>query len=204
MRSSLIALALLLLPALAPAQTLSDAERQALLASLEKTDAQLVQLVEALTPEAWTFKPAEDRWSVAEVADHLLLAEQLFKQVINGPLMESPPPDEMSAAGSRSDEIRDVMLDRSQKFQAPDPVKPTGRWPTQAEFLEAWKTERAATLDWIETTDANLHGHTYELPAIGIMDGQEWMTFMASHCERHLLQIEEVMAHPEFPGATSR
>ncbi|NIR45472.1 MAG: DinB family protein [Gemmatimonadetes bacterium] len=204
MRSASIAVALLFIPAITSAQTLSDAERQALLASLEKTDAQLVQVVESLTPEAWAFKPAEDRWSVAEVAEHILLAEQLFKQVIKGPLIESRPPDDMSTAGSRSDEIRNLMLDRSQKLQAPDPLRPTGRWPTRAEFLAAWQPERAATLEWVETTDADLHGHAYELPPLGVMNGQEWMTFMASHCERHMMQIEEVMAHPDFPRTTGR
>ncbi len=68
------------------------------------------------------------RWS-----DVGFCVDSLFKQIITGPLMEVVRTDEMAAAASQSKDLRAMMLDRSQRFQAPPPVQPTGRWPTQAD-----------------------------------------------------------------------
>jgi hypothetical protein len=196
----LVALALLFAATAVNGQMLTDTERHTLLTSLNQTDEQLAKLAESLTPEQWNYKPAEDRWSVAEVAEHLLLSEGLLKGMINGPLMESPKTDE--AADIPYSDMQAAMLDRSQKFQAPEVAQPKGNWPTQEEFVAAWREERGATIEWVKTTDADLHGHMLENPAFGMIDGEKWIGFLASHCERHMLQIEEVMADPGFPGAS--
>ncbi len=202
MHRALITLSLLVLPTSLFGQALSAGERAAHLKSLNYTHERITQLAETLTPQQWSFKPAEDRWSIAEVAEHILISEQTLKQIINGPLMSSPRA-EGSAGEDRSEMIMTFMRDRSQKFQAPDQARPTGRWPTQKEFLAAWKAERSETIEWVKTTDADLHGHEYNNPAFGPADGQEWLAFMVGHAERHVLQIDEVMADPNFPAASS-
>ncbi len=202
MRRGLILLAVLALPAPLLGQTLTEGEREALLKSLKQTDERITAIAGSLTQEQWSFKTAEDRWSIAEVCEHILVSEQGLKQIIMGPLMDTPRP-QGAAVENKSETIMTFMRDRSQRFQAPDQVQPTGRWPGQAEFLTAWKAERSGTIEWVKTTDADLHGHVFEHPALGAIDGQEWLTFLAGHAERHLLQIEEVMADPGFPPASS-
>jgi hypothetical protein len=39
----------------------------------------------------------------------------------------------------------------------------------------------------------------YQNPAFGILDGEQWLAFIAYHGERHVLQAEEVMHHEGFP-----
>jgi len=56
----------------------SAADRAALLKYLEKTRAELVNATKGLSTEQWNFKPAADRWSVAEIAEHLL--EKHYRQ----------------------------------------------------------------------------------------------------------------------------
>lgn len=200
MRASRLTFGLLLffVPALLDAQTLSHDERGMLLSSLRQTDRELTEIVEGMTPAQWSFKPAEDRWSIAEVAEHILISERLVRQLIEDELMASPtkPADGTEA---RSGEITEFMRDRSQRFQAPDFAVPTGRWPTQGEFLKAWEEVRGKTIEFVEATELDLHGHTLQHPAFGMIDGNDWLTVMTSHAERHLLQIREVIADPNFP-----
>lgn len=200
MRASRLFLGLLLLPvpALLDAQTLSHDERGVLLGSLRQTDRELTEIVEGVTPAQWSFKPAADRWSIAEVAEHILVSERFFRQLIVGQLMASATKLGVGAE-ARSGEITDFMRDRSQRFQTPDFAVPTGRWATQEEFFEAWDEVRGETIEFVETTELDLHGHTLQHPAFGMIDGNEWLTVMTAHAERHLFQIREVIADPNFP-----
>ncbi len=201
MSRTLIAFALLVLPTSLFGQALNDGERAAHLKSLKYTHERITQLAETLTPQQWTFKSAEDRWSIAEVAEHILISEQGLKEIINGPLMSSPKTE--ASAENRGEMIMTFMRDRSQKFQAPEQARPAGRWPSQKEFRAAWKAERSATIEWVKTTDADLHGHRFENPAFGMADGHEWLAFLVGHAERHVLQIDEVMADPRFPASST-
>ena len=124
MRRVCLTFAMLLAPAVLYSQSLTDTEREAILASLKQTDQRVVKLTETLTAAEWNFKPSEDSWSIAEVAEHLVLAEQLIKQFVNGPLMETPVTDEAIAMSPA--EMRAAVLDRTQRFQAPQQAVPEG------------------------------------------------------------------------------
>ncbi len=202
MRMSLTTLGMLLLPAALGAQTLTKEERHALLQSLQKTDQELSEIVQEITPAQWEYKPAADRWSIREVAEHILVSEQAFRNLITTQLMEGPAPTGDNSQ-DESAKISKFMNDRSQRFQAPDFALPTGRWPSQQAFLDAWEQTRGETMEFVEDTELDLHGHTLQHPAFGMIDGNEWLTAMTSHAERHLLQIREVMQSPGYPKTSS-
>jgi hypothetical protein len=192
-----LTLVVALVPALLQGQALADAEREPLLKSLEMTHEKLMHMSEHLTPEQWNWKPAPDRWSVGEVAEHILVTEQAFMKTLTGPFLESTvamsEKVEMPAK-----QIAAIMRDRSTKFQAPDAATPTGRWSSQTDFAKAFKEQRKATIKFVKG-DADLHGHVYQNPALGVLDGEQWLAFIAYHGERHVLQAEEVMHHDGFP-----
>lgn len=183
------------------AQTLTPGERTALVASLTATHQQLLTLAERLTAEGWTFKPAPDRWSVGEVAEHLLLSERAIMHVITGSLMESPRG--AAEAESKAGLITSVMLDRSRTFDAPAQARPKGQWSTPESFVSAWIPERQATIRFVEG-DARLHDYLLENPVAGRIDGHDWLVFLVTHNQRHLLQAEEVMRHLDFPAEGTR
>src|SRR6478672_4087422 len=73
---------LLMLPALivrAPAQApdpkMTRAERAELIDLLNKSEKEFLDAVESVSDAQWTFKAGPDRWSIGEVAEHLVLAE---------------------------------------------------------------------------------------------------------------------------------
>jgi len=85
-------------------------------------------------------------------------------------------------------------------FQAPDPLKPTGKWATEADTLKVFKASREKYIDWVKKTpEKDLRAHVQTSP-LGIeLDAHEWMLFMVGHTARHTKQIEEVKADPNFP-----
>src|ERR1700716_825940 len=73
-------------------------------------------------------KPAPDRWSVAEVTEHIAAAEDFLMGMVTGQVMKAPP----RPAGDDVQALDEMVLakvpDRSNKAQAPEPLKPTNRF----------------------------------------------------------------------------
>src|SRR6478736_904586 len=72
------------------AQTLSAEDRDAGLKYLEKTRAGVLAATKGLTDAQWNFKPGPDRWSVAEVAEHIAAAEDLLRDLVQSKVMKAP------------------------------------------------------------------------------------------------------------------
>src|ERR1700693_1961534 len=74
----------------APAPTtLSAEERDAALSSLQSTHDAFLKSIAGLSEKQWRFKPAPDRWSVAEVSEHIAVSESAIfglvqKQIMSG------------------------------------------------------------------------------------------------------------------------
>ena len=177
-------------------QNVSPEDKEKGLKSLEQTRQGVLDATKGLSDAQWKFKPAPDRWSVAEVLEHITVAEDyLFEngaeKALKGPA-SAPDRDskKMDAA------ILAMVPDRSVKRQAPDQLVPTGRW-SPAETLEHFEKSRARTIEFLKDTP-DLRGHTSDSP-FGPMDSYEWIIFISAHSERHTKQILEVKADPNFP-----
>src|ERR1700736_5879189 len=55
--------------------TLTEGERSFLIEQLEQTKKDMLASIAGLTAAQWKFKPAAAVWSVAECAEHIILAE---------------------------------------------------------------------------------------------------------------------------------
>ena len=69
-------------PAMAAAP-ISQADREALIKDLERSRMVFLDAIADVRTDAqWNYKPAPDRWSVAECAAHIIAAEQYFRDNI--------------------------------------------------------------------------------------------------------------------------
>ncbi len=98
--TGLLVIAFLLVATGAPlrAESLTKAERERLVNHLQKTRQFLLDEVAGLSEAQANFKPAEDRWSVAECVEHITLAEDFLRGVV-GQAMQAP------AAPERKEEL---------------------------------------------------------------------------------------------------
>lgn len=199
---------LLAMAAVSPveAQVLGKAERDRLLNHLKDTRKALQKETKGLTPEQWNFKAAPDRWSVAECLEHIALSEDLIFKMVNENVMKSPAQAEKynaTLAQAKDDQIAKVLPDRSQKFQAGEPLRPSGKWASPAETWKHFEASRKTTIEYAKK-QADLRAHFMDSPAIKDMDGYQWLLFLSAHSERHTAQIREVKADANFPKKASR
>ena len=189
--------AFLALTLTAAAQAVTPAEQQHALTYLNQTRDGVIAATKGLSEAQLKFKPGPDRWSVAEVVEHLALIEDLVAQSVLARIPAAPAPSSEWDARKVDAMVLEKMVDRSAKFQAPEPAVPTGRW-TPAETLEHFLAGRTQTVAYLKSA-TDLRGHVVAHPVFGPMDGYEWVLAIAAHTERHTKQILEVKADPAFP-----
>jgi len=202
-RTVLAVAAILLITALscfAQSTTLTAEEREAALKHLQTTHDAFLQSISGLSEKQWRFKPAPDRWSVAEVAEHITITESTIFGMIQKQVMASPAaPDKRPEVKGKDETILTAVPDRSHKAQAPEFLKPTNRWANHDELVKAFEEERKATMDYVKTTNDDLRDHFAPHPVFGPLDGYQWILLISTHSERHTKQIAEVKADPNFP-----
>lgn len=183
---------------LAAREAISQKERDFAVKHLEETKSKFIASIEGLSEAQWKFKPTPERWSVAEVAEHIALSEELILSMITDRVLKTPearPPE-----GAITDEgIIKALTDRTSKAQAPEVLKPSGRWTTQADLVKDFLARRAKTIAYVKETQDPLRSHSTPHPVFKSLDGYQWLLLLSAHSARHTAQIEEVKADPGFP-----
>jgi uncharacterized damage-inducible protein DinB len=191
---------LVLLPAALPifAASLTPAERERAVSELTASRQQFMDSVAGLSPAQWNFKPDANTWSVAECAEHITLSEDFIFGIIKDKIMQAPAePDKKPAI--TDDFILKAVVDRSQKFKAPEPLVPTHKWATPQAMLDHFKESRERTIAYVRDTQDDMRGHTADHPVLKTMDGYQWILLLSAHSQRHTAQLNEVKANPNFP-----
>lgn len=183
------------------AQVPAQGERDRAMSYLHATRKQFLDTVGQATPGQWTFRPAPGAWSIAEIAEHLTVTEEVVMGSIQKALAAPPASAEKKAeTAGKDDLVLRAVPSRTRKVQAPEPVQPTGnRWATRDALASEFKSRRDRTIAFIEKTNQELRSHVAPHPVLGPLDSYQWLLFLAAHTERHLKQMQEAMAAPGFP-----
>lgn len=181
---------------------LTQHERDLALSYLYSSQKQFVDSVAGLSPAQLNFKPAPDRWSIAECAEHIMLAEDLIYGLVTNQIMKSPAVEPKLTAAEREKNDMKILAaieNRGQKFTAPEQLKPTGKVSSVPETVAHFNASRAMTLDYVRTGQDDLRHHYGTHPSLGSIDAYDWILMLAAHTERHTAQIKEIKADPNFP-----
>lgn len=198
-----IFLAIALLLAADSTQTLTQEERDHAVAELEGSKKAFLDATKGLSPAQWNFKAAPDRWSVAECAEHIALSEGFIFGLVSERIMKAPAnPEKRDSAKGKDELIVKMMQDRTHKATAPEPIDPAkhGVMPPE-ESVKLFLDGRGHAIEYVKTTQDDLRDHLFDhpVPAIGTLDGYQWIMLISGHTRRHTLQILEVKADPNFP-----
>jgi hypothetical protein len=181
------------------AKPLTKEEREAAVKYLKQTQKLFLDSVKGLSEEQLKWKPAPDKWSVFEVSEHITLAESFIFDMIAGQVMKSPA-DETKTSAVTAEQIMKMVPDRSQKFQAPEPIRPDkATWSSMTETLAAFKQKRGTTINFVDKGNDDMRSHFCPNPIFKDLDAYLWLFFLSGHTERHVKQILEVKANPGFP-----
>ncbi len=192
---------LLVAAALLTAAPLSRGERDRAMSELHATRKMFLDSVAGLSRAQWRFQPGPGRWSVAQVAEHVVLAEDAIYRFVTEEVLKKPAAPEKSAEqrASLDRRILKEVPDRSRKMKPRDDLKPTGKWATRRSLIEHFKKSRDRTIVFIRETEEPLRSHFASNPVFGELDAYQWILFLSAHTARHVAQINEVKADPDFP-----
>lgn len=176
---------------------------QDLIAEVERARRDYLARVRDLSVTQGEFKPSSDEWSIAEITEHLVHAEE------NG----------IHLIWSAADGVR-----RGQSIWSGDPVHrgssietviektwrskedvPQGAGPDYGGPLGYWATRLACVGALLERLGPELEGldpeaAVYPHPISGPLDARQRLEFLRFHLDRHRSQVERVRTAPGFPA----
>ncbi len=176
----------------------SKADRERLLAELAESRALLLGELDGLSDEQARFQPAENKWAVIHTLEHIVLAEDTIRGLI-GQLLTGEQSSREQPTAATDERVAQFVVDRTQKFDAPQRVQPTGKYRTLEEGIQAFQATRRSTVELIEGLSVNLRDYRAKNPVLGEIDGVQWVTFLSGHSRRHTQQIREIKAAENFP-----
>ena len=142
---------------------LTTAERAHAIQLLQDSQKEFLTLVDGLSDAQWTYKPAPDRWSVGETAEHIVLADAGLFGSLQKALDSPPNPEWETKTRGKTEFLEKVMVDRSHKAKAPEAIVPQSKI-SHEEVIQRYKEGRAREIKFAEETEVALKEHTADHP----------------------------------------
>ena len=168
-------------------------ERAHLIKLLQDSQKEYLSYVENVSEAQWSWKPRQDRWSVGETAEHILLAEGRLFSAMERAVAAPPNPDWEKSTAGRAELLERALLDRSHKAVSPESIRPQGL--SKADVIRRFKEARATTIKFVQDTRLPLKEHNSEQT----LNAYQWLLYIPLHNLRHDQQIAEVKATPGYP-----
>ena len=166
-------------------------------AMIERSTDALRDAIETVPRELRRQRPAPERWSVAEIIEHLALVETIFTKRLSAPIAAARAAGVGPETGERAplpEPTAAAMANRAVTRTAPDPMQPTGQMD-DAEALAAFERAQQGFRDLLSSADGlALSTVTFDHAFFGTLNLYQWTELMAGHELRHAEQIREIAA----------
>ena len=189
-------LILLQLSSLAKTSGMTDEDREHLLVHFQMTGSMLVEEIRGLSPVQLEFRPGPDRWSIRECVSHLAVAEPDYWRELKDAV--KVPPDMKGRKSANSD--ADIMwygIDRVVHTKTGGGHEKVDTYKDVGVAMGKFQALRATMMEYIKTTNDDLRAHSFGKTEP--IDSWQWMLEISTHSERHIQQIREIKADPNFP-----
>lgn len=174
-------------------------DKEFLLNYLEETYADLQEKTRGLSAAQLQYKPSEDRWSIGECLEHIILTEEMLFQM-NRDLMEQPVNASASNENKTADDaVLAGITNRSTKVKASQELTGANNYTSSETALEDLATVRRKIKDYIQNIPQEEFRNRFTDSPFGRIDAYQAFLFIPGHTARHTLQIEEVKQEPSFP-----
>lgn len=176
----------------------TEKDREFALKYMNETKDDFVKQLTGLSDAQLNFRAAETRWTIAEIAEHIIVVEQALTGMFSAPNAKTTMKCEDVPRIADTALIL-AITNRMQKFQAPEQVRPNGRWKTRDELIANFEKTRNATIEAVKANKDDLRS-TFVRSPMGVVDSFQAFLFITGHSERHLLQLKEVKADKNYPA----
>ena len=173
-------------------------ERRKSLNWLEESRKEFLSAIDGVSERQWRWKPAPERWSVGEVAEHIVLAEAALFGNLKKALSSPGNPDWEEKTKGQTAKLEAVLAPRVGRATAPEALVPKeGMTPAQAK--ERFEKQRAEIVRFATETDVPLKQYTVDNPFFGTLSGYDRLVYAPLHTMRHIKQIAEVKGTAGYP-----
>ena len=176
---------------------LTEEEREFTEEHLEETQQRLLTVTKGLSEAQLNFKPSPESWSIAECVEHLAISEGMIWGMLEGALKTPADPSKRDSVLISDEKLLGIISSREKKVKTGEPFEPSGKFGSHEETVAAFVTKRGEHIMYVQNTADDLRNHYAKSP-VGTIDGLQVILFMSGHTERHVKQMEEVMAHKDF------
>jgi hypothetical protein len=164
-------------------------DTETLQTQIEQSAGLLIARLSGLSDETARSRPAQDRWSVLEIVEHILLVDARFRaRIEEGERLSAPHSDPTHEAA-----LLKFVIDRTQKREAPEASRPQGRLRSVQEALHALENNLQINRAFVARYGPDARCIEWEHPRFGRCTGYEGLLIIAGHTRRHVAQIEEDM-----------
>ena len=174
-----------------------QARTEEVLAFLDTKRADLQQVVEGVPETLRGRRPAPDRWSVAEILEHLTLVEGRIKKLLSTHVAAAREAG-LGAEHETAPVVPTVnvaqMENRSEPIVAREGSLPQGSVEARAAW-DALEAQRRGVRDFVLGADGlALSDVIIPHPRFGQLNVYQWLVFLGAHEARHTAQIRETAA----------
>ncbi len=174
-------------------------ERKFAVKHLNETSDYMMKTLKGLSAEQLAWKPNAESWSVEECLKHITISEtNIWAGFVDAALAQEPDPSKRSEVGMSDEQLVTMIESREQKVQTRAPFEPSNKPQDFKTVLKEFKTLRGEHIKWTKKTNEDLRNRYGQLP-FGTIDAYQAILFMSGHTKRHVDQMKEVMANPDFP-----
>lgn len=163
-------------------------DRELILTSLEQRSAELNAALNGVTEAQAARVPGAGRWSILQCVEHVATVEDLLFSLIAGAQCADAP----SVNLQREAMILARGADLTNKRESPAAALPHGRFATLRAALEAFRTNRTRTIQFVQANEEDLRARVAVHPLMGLLNCHEILLLAVMHPARHARQIEEI------------
>ena len=159
--------------------------------NLEIKYGDLLQQLNSLTADMLSFKAGADKWSIVEVIEHLVMAEEdMLAQLTGAASAATLDPQDRSA---KNYHIVIKVMTKDIPVDVPvESMEPHGQFSLE-ELLGRWDDTRQKTRAYIDAINsADVGDLVYRHPFAGPLDMAETLRFIDVHVDNHMRHIEKI------------
>lgn len=152
-----------------------------------ETWSKLLENLSAFGEDGFNRKPAPEKWSAGQVAQHLIKANSGFPKMVSG---ESEETDR--EPGAMIERIRSDFADFGIKMEAAAFLVPEDRIYEKENSIESLENIKSEIDKILENIDLSRTSKSFEFPVYGHLTGLETLAFIVYHTQRHIHQLEKL------------
>jgi hypothetical protein len=169
--------------------------------TLERTRDAFVGATAGLTEAQYRFKLDDTAWSIAEIVEHVAIAERRILDFLSTMPDAAAPSGQRRQGSERFARLTALIPTRQQRrIEAPSILRPTGAFESVGAALAAFVDGRRRAVAAAQSAPPDVCDRVLPHRLLGELDLEEWLWFVSLHSGRHVEQIEAIKRAPGYPA----